>query len=905
MRRYLLLTLSALLVVIGSYAQDAVVSSDAPLKKLIALTQSYQSGRLTEKVHLHLDKPYYAIGDNIWFKAYVVLAEKNQPSNLSKILYVDLIDELGSIKQTLKLPLMMGLAWGEFTLTDSLKEGNYRVRAYTTWMRNFGGDYFFDKTISIGNAITNNIITAVNYTYSREGASQKVEADLSYKDINGNPIAGKEVGYDVHLGDKSISRGEGRTDGQGNLSVSFFNSGEPAQQTGMISTIIKLDDKRSVTKDFPIKATSDDITIQFFPEGGDLVAGLASKVAFKATGAGGRGVPVNGYLTDMADNRIAEFKSEHAGMGVFTFRPQAATSYKAVIRLEDGSEKSFDLPAVQSAGYVLSAINTDGENLTVRISATPDYANQEVIILVQSNNKIHFVSKGRLTGTRLTTSIPKNKFPEGILHLTLFSAQNEPLVERLVFISHQEQLNIDISTPEKEFSKREKVKLSMDVTNKAGKPVLGSFSVSVVDETKVPYDEINETTILSNLLLTSDLKGYVQSPNYYFTAVDEEKVRHLDMLMLTHGGRRFVWKDILNEPHPALAYQPEQSMSLSGQVTMSGKPVANGKVTLFYNHGKPLLIDTITDTMGRFSFNNLYFADSTKFVVQARNTKNRKDVKLELDQVPRPPVTESKNLVDSEVNVNYKMINYLRNSALQFDSLRRMTNGSIALQEVEIVDKKIEIPYSTNLNGAGNADAVITAKELARCQDLRLCLGNMVAGMVLVQGTPFLIRSLKGPEPLPMLIIVDGIETEADQTLLASINPNDIEAIEVLKSGGNIFIYGPKGRHGVLLITTKRIKSTIDGNSGTGSPGVVKVSQKGFHKVREFYSPDYDELKNSPSDQDHRTTIYWNPQVITGKDGKTSVEFFNADGTGNYRVIVEGINETGNIGRSVYRYKVK
>ena len=505
---FLLLLFSALF----SYGQS---SADDPLKKLVLNLQQYQVDRPYEKVHLHLDKPYYAIGDDIWFKAYVVQAEKNQPSNLSKILYVELINEHDSIRQTLKLPLFIGLAWGEFSLSDTLKEGNYRIRAYTNWMRNFGEDYFFDKTITVGNAITNNIITGASYSYSRDGMMQKVTADLSYKDINGNFVSDKEVTYEVNLGDKTISKGKGRTDSQGGIKVSFTNS-LPSAKTGMINTIVKLDDKRQVSKNFPVKATSGDVNVQFFPEGGHLVAGLGSRVAFKATGADGRSVPVSGYVMDSSGNRLAEFKSEHAGMGFFAFRPQQGMTYKAVTKVGDDAETSFDLPAALSEGYVLSMNNRDPENLQLSISTTGELTGEEVILIAQSNNKVHFVSKSKLANGRITSNIPKKRFPQGILHLTLFNAQHEPLAERLVFINHHEQLNINVSTPAPEFSKREKVKLSLNVADKDNNPVLGSFSVAVVDETKVPYDEHKETTILSNLLLTSDLKGYIERPNYYF-----------------------------------------------------------------------------------------------------------------------------------------------------------------------------------------------------------------------------------------------------------------------------------------------------------------------------------------------------------------------------------------------------
>lgn len=893
------------LLLINTVSVYGQTPTEDQLQKLISLTRQYQSEHPYEKVHLHLDKPYYAIGDNIWFKAYVVSSENNRPSGISKILYAELINERDSVKQTLKLPLLVGLAWGEFTLPDSLKEGNYRIRAYTNWMRNFGEEYFFDKTITIGNAITNNIVTEVNYTFLKEGTSQKVNAAINYKDINGNPLANKVVNYEVLLGTGSISKGGARTDSKGNLGLTFTNNQPLILKSGSINTQIKLDDKRSVTKNFPVTSTSDDTGVQFFPEGGDLIAGLASTVAFKAVGTDGLGVPVSGYLTDNANNRITAFKSEHQGMGLFRFRAHEGLSYKAIVKFDDGSEKSFDLPHIQPKGCVLSVDINDSENLIISINATVDLVNEEVTLIAQSNNRIHYASKGKLTNGHLNTSIPKKRFPEGILQLTLFSAQNEPIAERLVFINNQEQLIIDVNTSAPIFSKREKVGLSLNVTDKDNKPVLGSFSVAVIDETKVPYDDNKETTILSNLLLTSDLRGYIQQPNYFFTAVDENKIRQLDILMLTQGWRRFSWKNILAGTYPALLYQPEQSLAINGKVTTNGKPVSNGKVTLFNITGKPYLTETITDAQGKFKFSNLYFPDSTKIVLQARNEKDRKNVQIELDKVSAQTVTKNKNLSNVEINVNKSMIAYLKNSMNQFDSLRRLGKGSIMLDEVKIVSDAQTLKNSANLNGAGNADAIITSDKLNHCTfDLTQCLQGMVTGLLMLDGIPYLSRNLNSSLTLPthMLIVVDGMDVEPDY--LSLLNPNEVESIEVLKSAINTSIYGTKGVGGVLVITMKRGEYTLR-SSNNYTPGIIKFMPKGYYKAREFYSPNYDDPKTSITDQDLRTTIYWNPQLITDTNGKASIEFFNADGPGNYKVIVEGINEHGYIGHSVYRYKVK
>ena len=884
-----------------------LIKDDEPLKKILQQLEKYRAEYPQEKVHMHMDKPYYAIGDNIWFKAYVVNAEKNELSHLSKILYVELINDKDSIKQSLRLPLNMGLTWGDFTLADSLREGNYRVRAYTTWMRNFGEEYFFDKTIAIGNSISNTIMTHANYTFSKDSRGQKVVADINYSDMDGQPLTNKEVSYNVELNFRNIFKGKGLTDSKGNLQISFVNNQPFILKSGKILTSIRVDEKNTLTKNFPVKSTSNDVDVQFFPESGELISGIRTKVGFKAVGSDGLGMNVSGFITDQTNAKLTEFKSEHAGMGYFAIQPKDTDKYIAHIRFEDGSEKTFVLPRVLTQGYVLNANNTDPENLNIKISATVSApAEAELTLVAQTNGQVHYVSKNKMAGQTFQASIPKKRFPTGILQLTLFSPQNEAVAERLVFINHSDLLQINLGTAKTSFEKREKVKLMIDVRDPKGIPTVGSFSVAVIDESKVSFNESDETTITSNLLLSSDLKGFIEQPNYYFDDMNVDKVRQLDILMLSQGWRRFTWKNILSDTYPSIVFQPETNMQVSGRVTaLNGKPVVSGKVTLFSSTGDVFLLDTITNENGEFRFDNLYFNDSTKFIVQARNEKDRKNVEIELDRIPPQLVTKNKNGALVEVNVNTSMLTYLKNSRTQFDELRRygVINRSIMLAEVKVVEKKPDVKYSSNLNGAGNADAVIKSEQLQNCYDLSQCIQGRVAGIIVRNGIVYSTRSMSSSfsGPVPMQIIIDGTYVEPE--FLSSINPNDVETIEVLKSGGNTAIYGMRGGGGVLIVTTKR------GGSNTGfrayAPGIVSYNPKGFYKGREFYSPNYDDPAINVKIPDLRTTIYWNPSVISDTTGKVSIDFFNADGTGNYKAIVEGINAEGVIGRQIFRYSVK
>lgn len=903
MNRRLLL----LLPFIISVLTFGFIQEDEPLKKIISQIEKYRTEYPQEKVHLHMDKPYYAIGDNIWFKAYVVNAEMNELSGLSKILYVDLINEKDSVKQSLKLPLNLGLAWGDFTLSDSLKEGNYRIRAYTTWMRNFGEEYFFDKTFTVGNSIANNVLTNVDYTFSKVGNSEKVVANVQYTDLEGLPLANRDVNYNVNLDFRNVAKGKGATDSKGNIQISFVNSQPFILKSGKILTTISLDEKTTVAKSFPIKSTSSEANVQFFPESGDLVAGIRSRVAFKAVGADGLGIKVTGYLTDKENTKLAEFESEHAGMGHFRIHPIANESYTAHVKFEDGSEKIFPLPRILLQGYVLSVNNNEAENLSITITTSevlqPD---AKFTLVAQTNGVVHFVAKNKLEAQSFTATIPKKRFPTGILQLTVFSPANQPVAERLVFINHSDFLKINLNASKSEFAKREKVKLVLDVKDSKANSTIGSFSVAVIDETKVPFAESAETTIISNFLLSSDLKGFIEQPNYYFTEIDAAKIRQLDNLLLTQGWRRFEWKNILSNSFPNLAYQPETNMEITGRVkALNGKPVTGGKVTLFSSSGDVFLMDTLTDAKGEFKFQNLTFSDSTKFIVQARNERDRKNVEIELDRIPAQLVTKNKNEAMLEVNVNQSILPYLRNSKNQFEELRRygLVGKSIMLAEVKVVEKKPVLKNSSNLNGAGNADAVIKSEDLQYCVFLAQCLQGRVAGIIVNNGIVYSVRSMNSSlrGPVPMQIVIDGMMVEPD--FLSSINPNDVESIEVLKSGANTAIYGMRGGGGVLVINTKR--ADLNKDYRTYAPGIVSYNPKGFYKGREFYAPDYADPKINTKIADLRTTIYWKPNIVSDSSGKASVEFFNGDGAGNYKAIVEGIDVNGKVGRQIFRYVVK
>ncbi|HVS93508.1 MAG TPA: TonB-dependent receptor plug domain-containing protein [Mucilaginibacter sp.] len=776
--------------------------------------RAYSSEFTAEKAYLQFDKPYYATGDTLYFKAYLTMGERHNLAWIGSVLHVDLISPQNKIVQSINLHADNGISWGDFALSDTLLAGNYRVRAWTRWMRNDPGS-FFEKVIPVGS--------------------------LQSSRVPESALPGKKI-----------------------------------------------------------KAAPD---VQFLPEGGTLVADVASRIAFKATGTNGLGINVKGVVLDNANKEVCSFASVHLGMGSFSFTPQVGQIYRAKLTYANGTENIITLPEAETRGIALSVNNDSISKASVRIIANPAYFQENkgksYRLLIYSGgiaNTVNF----RLDSSSMKMDIIKRRLFTGVATITLFSGSNEPLCERLIFVQNYDQLNLETTTNKTVYTPREKVHIDLHSLTRANEPSIGHFSVSVTDEAKVPENERDEITILSQLLLTSELKGYIEQPNYYFTNINHKTTADLDLVMLTHGYRRFEWKKLLKDEYLKPQYQPETALEIAGQATnLMGKPLAHGTVSLIQIPG--LLISRQTDNKGNFVFKDLVFTDTGRFVLQAVNSKNKNYTKLIYkNDMPEP---EKEFVPPASDTALQNMGPYMVNTEKQQEQLNMLGLGKgKMLKGVTIRGRKPDDKYFTfSLAGAGNADQVMHADEIEKIEGpLDVSLNGRLRGVVFRKKTrditlqPWLAGGLGMG---PMLVIVDGVEGADIGTMTAS----DVETVEVLK-GANAAIYGMQGGNGVLIITTKQGGGLRE--KDITPTGILPITVNGFYKAREFYSPKYD-VNPSSTHPDLRSTIYWQPELATDKDGNASFEYYNADGTGTYRVVIEGIDDKGNIGRQVYRYKVE
>ncbi len=620
----------------------------------------------------------------------------------------------------------------------------------------------------------------------------------------------------------------------------------------------KLANKR-MKKKSQRKAGSMDV--QFFPEGGDLVGGLASRVGFKGINELGLSVHIDGEVLDKSRNSVASFESTHLGMGVFTLTPEQGMKYTAVIMDENGKSMKFPLPEILAEGYVLSIAGQDKSSLSVNIQST--YPDGPVFLSAHTRgNLIHHGAYSLLNG-EASVELPIEDNPGGIMSVTLFNARWEPVCERLLFIPNEDILNIFIEQDKAEYGSREKVNLVLTARDARGTPVEGEFSLAVSDRDLENHAGDYQSGIIPSVFLTSDIAGRIENPTFYFRQNDAKTREAMDILLLTQGWRRFAWKDVIDEERMEIDYPIQRGLAIHGYITaeLLNRPLKNTPVTLTVLSEFNDRFISKTDDDGRYFFNIPDYEDTITVEITARRQNGRKNLVIHLDDNDLPG-TEA--IYSS----------YSRDMVIQGGKEFK----PIPEEEPDTMQVRTEGIYS-------QPDYVLYVDDNMRSYSsvLQMIQGRIPG--VNVSGNDVNIR---GPSSILLssqpLFLLDNVPV--DIGVIRTLSPYDVERIEVLK-GPSAAIYGVRGGNGVIAIFTRRGRFLIKGR--------LEFEMLGYHKPREFYVPRYgtgfDNLM-----EDNRSCLYWNPKVRTDSDGRAEVSFYNSEKTGRFYIVTEGISGSGQLG---------
>ena len=647
--------------------------------------------------------------------------------------------------------------------------------------------------------------------------------------------------------------------------------------------------------------------VQFFAEGGDLIEGLPAVVACKATDHNGRGIDVRGQLLTTQNVVVTTFASRHAGMGRFAFVPGSKQHYHARVSLPDGSTADYPLPPVLASGYTLHVVDA-GPDFLVEAryrGATP--APGPVQLFTQVRGVTAYpgprpVADGAIAGWRM----PKQNYPAGIVHFTLFDASGAPQCERLAFVPPGAAgLRVSIVADQSSYAPHAPVQLSVRVADAAGQPVAAQLSVGVNDAALAALDPHAET-ITSNLLLTSDLAGYVESPGYYFGEPTATTAQALDDLLLTQGWRRFTWKDVLAAQPPAPHFVPEQELSLVGQVVSEhgSRPIPNSQLTFLQMRPVKNVSTATTGPDGRFSFTGFPVGDTAVISLQARRAQGGSNVLVLPDTGPLPTFQDLPSLPSLSA-APAGVVGFVRRSrqvqAAELDLHPEKAMRNIRLTNVAVTVKRETVPRDDprRLYGA-TGGTVVDFANLPTAQSgvniLQLLQGR-VAGLS-VSGSPpnitVQIRNLGTPQ-----FILDGQKVDIDAVM--NLSASEVEQIEVFK-GNQAAIFGNNG--GAIAIYTKRADRNFKGKDLAPAPGVASVKLPGFNEAREFYQPRYNALLTNPVADPRTSTLYWNPDVRTNARGEAELHFFTADGSGTFQATAEGLGRNGQPARGSSTFKV-
>lgn len=880
----MLLFVALLFVVFPSAAQESLP------EKIQTYFESIQKQFPIEKSYLHLDKRTYTLGDDVWFSAYLLAGSSQIPSPLSRTLYVDIFDGSGLLLEQRKVRLEDGRGAGDFKIPRFGKTGTYQIKAYTSWMNNYGKDYFLTSSFTVVDGAGGSFLPKVNFTEITAASGQvKYQVEIDAVTSSGNPLGNKTLEVRALAGGAELHKQTLALNAQGQASFSF-SIPEKANPSQSLELTYYENGDYPVIQTIRLPYALSLADIQFLPEGGHWVVGKKSNMAFRALDPDGNPVQIQGEIEGQS------FATRFGGMGKFEITP-SKTDYSATItNPKTGESRAVALPKAASNGLVLQVVNNPGAAF-ITAFVQGDYDPNSLLLVSQTRGVINYMIQGALANGVWGVRIPKENLITGINQITVLSEAGKPLLERLIFVQKNDFLNLELSTAGV-VNPRGKMRINLSSAFQS-QAVEGSFSMSVVDVNQVSDESDEFGTIFSSLLLTSDLPGKIYQPGVYFKDQEAETLELLDLVMMTHGWRRFTWDDVLSRNLPKITKFIERGINIEGQITEqqeTKKGLAGGKVNAILGDGVEIVASEYGPN-GRFIFTELDYQDSVTVTITAEDNraKNFIDVSIIKPEAVFSKITgqyPNQIIWPAELAASFEARNLLQRLNEDQDILD-LEGVTVEAQTIQKEDEEIRKIYGTG-DVTINPDKI--PGNVGFTNVFQLIQGRVSGVQVFVSGlnVSVLIRGVgsvnAGTEPL---FLLDNAPVDAG-TLL-QINPRDVASVDVFKDPAKAAIFGAQGANGVIAVYTKNGAGINPVSVG----GTLVTQYGGYDSPREFYTPKYDTKTTENSASDNRATIYWNPIVKTDASGKAQIEFFNTDSAKRQLIIVEGMDAEGRLGRAV------
>ena len=755
--------------------------SQSLLDQYLKKVTTHTTARLQEKAYAHLDRTFYAAGEKAWFKIYLVDGYVHQPLNSSKVAYLEILDGTKNPVVQTKIALQEGKGYGSVVLPASLNSGNYLVRVYTQWMKNFSPELYFQQPITI---------------------------------------------------------------------VNVFRS---------------LEEKQSLSES--------KLDIQFFPEGGQLVDGIKTTIACRVVDVTGKGIPYKGFILSSKSDTVARFAPLKFGIGSFKFTPILSERYKVIIQETNGRKTLSELPSIQSSGYTLQVSDTSQNRLSIKIKSKGTEINSPLIYFIgHTRQVIKVANTNYLKDGEANFIISKDQLGEGISHLTVFNAEFTPVCQRLVFIRPENITQLKISTDQGAYDSRSKVKLNVAPDKTMNKPVSLSLSVFKSDS----LQQFTATDIKTYLWLSSELKGSIESPEYYFSN-DPAVVAAIDNLMLTHGWSRFRWEDVKSDETNLLFLPEYRGHLMTGKVVdrTTGKSIP-GVTTYLSAPGKKIqLYESVSDGNGNVIFEVSDFYGKKKVIVQTSRADSIARIEFaspfsnQFSSYSLPPASLTNKLTKQLT---------ARSISMQVEDVYKR---SIAQETLTLTDS---MPFYGQPLEQYDLDAYTRfplMEEVMReyVKSVRLRKKDDKYIFKVVNTTR---NSVYDNEPL---VLLDGVPI-FDTDKFMRMDPLKIMHLDVVS--GKYFL-GSLSFEGIVSY------KTYPGDLGgfQFSPETLILDYDALQAKSEFFSPKYETNQQRESRlPDARHLLYWVPDLTVYQNDK-ELDFYTSDQPGTYQAVIQGISQQG------------
>lgn len=923
--------------VVFSQTENPLQTASDSIREILSRQELFHRQAPQEKAYLHLDKPYYTAGDKIWFKAVLSYAAGLSPDSANGVLYVDLVSQSGSGVQSVMVAMNGGEGFGDLTLPDSITPGRYLIRAYTQWMRNFTDEPLFSKPLSIFGKPADKYSWEISSDRVSGPSVDTLKLSVILTDTLYFPVPNKAFSFAFEVKGMRLMTGDFTTDLRGQSSLSFVIPKDLKTMSGRLKLTVVDAPRNKYQYIQLVPLLPQKMGISFLPEGGYMVAGLPARVAFKAVDEKGNGLHVFGEIVDNDSTFVASFTSFFAGMGDVTFTPNLGKRYAARVTSADGRKSYVALPEVQRRGYVMSVDNLSSDIIRIKIFRSPGTADERLGLVIQTGGKMSQGTIVPMNQDSVLLTVPKSILPTGVSQITLFTSKGAPLSERLVFVNHFDALKMQVSFSKSSYARREKILMNFQVTDALGKPVQTNLSVSVTDANKVLDEDQYGGNILTHMLLTSDIRGEVQYPAYYFNDTTLHRKQALEYLLMTQGWRRYDWSQAFNDRLPDWAFKVEPGIPISGTISniAAGTPKANHEVLRLVGTERPNSAITVqrnfgwenqlkspaereeyskilgtglrmaeidvtkTNMDGRFQFTS-YLAGNFVMLLQTRKNNRLIERRIDLDKpspLPMPSFSGSLEVRPEDKQImllmrNREAVQQANTKEFVWSELLKNIGGDISvihLNEVEVTTSQTKANYSDI--AAYTVDVTEATNNLRNTLNYEITdpmewLANVYYDKVVTtydnNGNP----SYRWIGNRPIFLTVEPW-MRAD---VLTDGMNCIERVDVVddpedavRTGLTSKIANQSGDPSAPMISTMYdpvyvvLYQYADKRCIVQQLGIRKIKWSGYQTPSEFYVPDYRPGAVRRLQPDVRSTLYWNPSVSTSAQGKAAVEFYNTD----------------------------